>query len=1031
MTTSAQLNQARLSVQQTINQTKTVVTTLETKVSSGSTWNEINTEWNKTSSTLTTTSSTLTNLSRQNDGLNKDIGQIRLTQQLTRNSLEVTEMQGKMTVIQKSSYSNLQISDVRENISKDSAGVIAQNAAIGSEEKARTFSPVSPSGNSQILKWGVQTDDDLDDYNDDYTQPKPIPIGSRFPGTKDLAEVVPVLDSQNKPTNARKAELSGIDEAGLGDAKGSGTTSTTGGNRVVIDTDNVNSRANATNTGQITNDDAVQTTQNSVGDASQSVEGRTVIADEFLKTIVPTSNPLSGLASQTYTISIYLMDKEEFTQFLSTDKKVLPSQQLIMQSGGAPFGQRNKYFDVDFYPENLEFKCQIGKQGSGSPHNVVTMKFDVIEPQGITFLERLRQAVWAHTGKNEMTFGSQNYLMIIRFYGYDDQGNLVSNAAVNNGDLGEVTSDPNALVEKFIPFQMTDVKYKIRTAAVEYNIVCTIPQQVVGYSTARGTIPFNFQLSASDVQTLFNGNTQMEALQKPKDIDSDDDEAAEVAERTPAAKKIGLTGRTITQGLTTALNQHQEELVKCKGYLFADKYIIEIEDVPGLIDAKLKKQGTVNNKKAPMKTSGDPNQQRNMEKQFLDTESKEYSIGAGTQITQLIDQVMKNSTYVTAQQTVAFDEVTKKEIMNPPVRTVMWYRITQTCTPLQYDTNRNDYAYEIKYRITRYQINQPRSPYFPDSMYRGVHKLYDYWFTGLNTEVINFEIDSATNYLTAINNSALTKTQNIINPRYAEKRFFQPSAEESTQGGEGESTLPAAALASRLYSPADVAKCNIQIVGDPDWITQSELFYNKTTLGSFEADGSVNSTASEVLLEIRFNKVSDYDMATGLTPVYKNNLDSPITGEENLAEEALVFCAYQVTNYFKDGQFTQKIEGTLRDFDTAVDSPKKKEEEKNEVADTKTQTPKGKNTKPGMDGCVAGPTVVDQKAGTIVPSDQVTPAPYTSTTVNNATTRRIAQSGESANYGDVDGTEVNNGGWQPPVSPKPGSNTISDDAGSF
>ena len=144
MTTSAQLNQARLSVQQTINQTKTVVTTLETKVSSGSTWNEINTEWNKTSSTLTTTSSTLTNLSRQNDGLNNDIGQIRLTQQLTRNSLEVTEMQGKMTVVQKSSYSNLEISDVRKNISKDSAGVIVQNAAIGSDEKARTFSPVSP-----------------------------------------------------------------------------------------------------------------------------------------------------------------------------------------------------------------------------------------------------------------------------------------------------------------------------------------------------------------------------------------------------------------------------------------------------------------------------------------------------------------------------------------------------------------------------------------------------------------------------------------------------------------------------------------------------------------------------------------------------------------------------------------------------------------------------------------------------------------------------------------------------------------------
>lgn len=892
MTTPAELNAARLTQQLEINRLKPIVSDLEAGVSVGKTWDEISGDWNSTKSRVDNTRSVLQNLKGQNSGLKNQPGYVQVESQLTVNITETTVMDGQLQTVQTTAYSNQNITNVRNNVAKNSAGTIVQNDAIGAEEFARTVSPVSPSGNSQTLKWGVQPDDDLDEYNQDYTTPKPIPIGTRFPGTKDVAEVVPILDSQNKPTNARKAELSGIDEAGLGEAKGSGTTSTTGGNRVVIDTDNVNSKANATNTGQITDDDAVQTSRNSVGNASQSVEGRTVIADEFLKTIVPQPNRLAGLASQTYTISVYLMDKEEFTKFLGTDKKILPSQQLIMQSGGAPFGERNKYFDVDFYPENLEFKCQIGKQGSGSPHNVVTMKFDVIEPQGITFLERLRQAVWAHTGKNEMTFGAQNYLMVIRFYGYDDKGNLVSNAAINNGDLTDTTSDPDALVEKFIPFQMTDVKYKIRTAAVEYNITCTIPQQIVGYSTARGTIPFNFQLSASDVQTLFNGNTQL--LDSQRQIaDTDDDEALEVAERTPAAKKIGLTGRTITQGLTTALNQHQEELVKCKGYLFADKYVIELEDVPGLIDAKLKKQGTVNKKKAPMEKSSNPNEQRNMEKQFLDTEAKEYSIAAGTQITQLIDQVMKNSTYVTAQQTVAFDEVTKKEIINPPVRTVMWYRITQTCTPLQYDTNRNDYAYEIKYRISRYQINQPRSPYFPDSMYRGVHKLYDYWFTGLNTEVINFEIDSATNYLTAINNSALTKTQNIINPRYAEKRFFQPSAEESTQGGEGESTLPAAALASRLYSPADVAKCNITIVGDPDWITQSELFYNKTTLGSFEADGSVNSTASEVLFEIRFNKVSDYDMETGLTPVYKNNSDSLITGEENLAEEALVssnFC---------------------------------------------------------------------------------------------------------------------------------------------
>ena len=1019
-TTTGQLNQARLSVQQTINQTKTVVTTLETKVAGGATWNEINTEWNKTSSTLTTTSSTLTNLSRQNDGLTNDPGQIRLTQQLARNSLEVTRLQGQMSVVQKSSYSNLQISDVRKNISKDSAGVIAENAAIGSEEFARTFSPI---GNREIID---------------------EPTGTT---------VIPVLTSQNKPTNARKAELSGIDEAGLGDAKGSGTTSTAGGGRVVTTSNEVNSRANAsTSTGQITNDDAAKTTKNSVGNASQSVEGRTVVPEEFIQTIVPSPNKLSGLASQTYSISLYLMNLEEYVKLLGSDKKTLPSQQLILQSGGAPFGQRNKHFDLDFYIENLEIDTVIGSQGSGSPHNAVGLKFQIMEPQGITFLPRLTAAVREYSGPDE-TVNCQNYLMVIRFYGYDEFGNLVSNAQ-NNG--GETTSDPSALVEKFIPFQFNNITYKLNDQAVVYDIDGIVPALGVGYSTARGSIPFNFQLTAPDVQTLLNGNTQLQAEQAAAVVDSDDDEQQEVAERTPAAKKIGLTGRTVTQGLTTALNQHQTQLAKVTEGYIPDVYIIEMEDVPGLIDAKMKKQGKTDKSRAPGTSSDNVNQRLNQKTQNLDTDSKQYSVTAGTQIVQLIDQVMKNSTYVTAQQTVAFDEITNKKIQNTPVSTVQWYRITQTAKPLKYDKSRNDYAYEIKYRISRYQINTPRSPYFPDAMYRGTHKLYEYWFTGLNTEVISFEIENNSNYLTALGLDGLQKTAG--DARFVEKKFFETAPNSSTQGGKGNSTRPAAQLASRLYDPADLTKSTIDIVGDPDWILQSELFYTTSNLSPFEPDGSINANASEVLYEIRFNRVVDYDMATGLTPNFENNMaKSKITGETNLAQESLVFTCFEVLNSFKEGKFTQKLEGTIRTFDSAVDSPAKIAEQKNEVAKKSAAQskpkvesvrpskvpvgskgngqyldqrgrnvdgPKGTNTPPGLDAFGgAGPKVSEQKSSPIVP--------YTSATVNNATTRSIAQSGPRVNVDDMDGADISasESNWQPPVGPKPGSNTISDDAG--
>ena len=1034
MTNPAELNTKRLTQQLEINKLKPIVSDLEAETGNGKSWDEISTTWNDTKSRLDTTLSTLKNLKAQNSGFKNQTGYVTTESQLTVNIVETNSLGSRLTTVQTKAYSNQNISNVQNNLAKTSSGEEVLNRQVGAIETARFTSPIV--GNQQIF--------------DDVTQ-----------------EVIPVVASQNKSTNARISKLSTDETAQLGDAKGSGSESTVGGAIPVRNT----AQTGASNQGQRIDDDATQRVNNSVGNASQQVEGRTEIAAEFLQTIVPTANPLAGLASQTYTISIYLMDKDEFKQFLFTDKKTLPTQQLLMSSGGAPIGQRNKYFDLDFYPENLEFKAMIGTQATGSPSNVVTMSFEVLEPQGITFLQRLRQAVWDHTGDQSNTINAQNYLMVIRFFGYDEQGNLVtkqSKRQKTGTGSEEQTSDPNALVEKFIPFQIANINYKISTEAVNYNLKCVIPQLNVGYSTARGTIPFNFQLTATDVQSLLNGDSELAPITPivtTRTTGGPPNQNRVVNETISAqqqrAGKIGLKGRTVVSGLADALNKHQQALCSGKkAFLFPDRYIIELEDVPGLKDAKMRKEGLVSKKNTNMKTDSDPNQKLNQKKQSFDADSRNFSVSAGTQIVQLIDQVMKNSTYVTAQQTIQFDEITNKEITNPAVRTVQWYKISQTATPIQWDENRGDYNYEIKYRVSRYQINSPRSEYFPAAMYRGVHKLYEYWFTGKNTELLNFEIDVNTNYLQPIGNDGKNKSVKG-NARFAEKKFFQATAEESTQGGTGQSTMPAAQLAARLYGPADVAKCDFEIVGDPDWITQSEVFYSTSNLAPFEPDGSVNTGASEVLAEIRFNRVVDYDLATGLTPVFKNNMaQSNITGETNLAEEALVFNIIEVRNMFKAGKFTQTLKGVARDFDTAIDSPAMKKAEKNKIERTPKQIQEQKDktesisprtsklpvgsrgsgkfldtrgTQNNATGTGGEPRRPDYITGSTRPSGlqpDTTPTPYSSTTVNNKTTAKIAkQVDKSINYTDetMDTTENN---WLPPVKPKPGSNTVSDDAGS-
>jgi len=325
----------------------------------------------------------------------------------------------------------------------------------------------------------------------------------------------------------------------------------------------------------------------------------------------------------------------------------------------------------------------------------------------------------------------------------------------------------------------------------------------------------------------------------------------------------------------------------------------------------------------------------------------------------------------------------------------------------------------------------------------------------LNTEILDFDIEVKSNYVTIMGKDGLIADEDVAvgnDARFAEKRFFQSSPDSSTQGAAGDAGRPAAQLAARLYSPADVSKADLTIVGDPDFIMQSELFYSAGNLEAFEPDGSVNGNASEVLFEIRFNRPVDYNMATGETPVNAENSDSKITGEKNLAAESLVYCATNVTNKFVDGKFTQSIQGVTRMFDNAVNSPKQKQIEQNFVDDdpdggdivvddavraSKKVVPPGGPSRQVQPNAGQDPRAGNSKAATINGSKTNT-QPYSSATVNNATTNKIAKLPDATvNYSDDADVTPGESDWQPrsgtvvqpPVQPKPGSNTVSDDAG--
>jgi hypothetical protein len=654
--------------------------------------------------------------------------------------------------------------------------------------------------------------------------------------------------------------------------------------------------------------------------------GRPAIAPEFLAPIVPTPNPLSKLASMNYSFSIYMLNIEEYKRMLGArGKKVLPSQQLIIQSGGmnqgAGFntGQRNKYFDVDFYLDDVKIQSSIGTQGGTRAHNALSMQFTVVEPTGITFIQRLRKAVREHqAGGNSVSEGNQNFLMIIRFYGYDANGQIV-----NSSELGikEVGSDTNSIVEKWIPFQIADIRYKLSSRQVEYNIIATVPQTVLGFSTMTATIPFDFELQAPDVATLLNGKTSLTRQANATEDDVRDREGSS----QPPPNAVPLSAiKQYTNGLAEALNEYQRELVSKKQQEKADQYEIILANVKGLSDAKIARPGKQDKKRASTAPPATANQTLNPQASSYNNNSKTWNVTRGTQIVQLIDLVMRNSSYITSQQNIRQDEATQKWYTQTPVATVQWYRIQCQATPLEYDNIRRTNSYKIVYTVTPYQINDPKVPAFPTAPFRGTHKVYNYWFTGENSEVLDLEIQTDFNYTMsfAANQGGLPPGDEwTSSARIYEKRYFQTKPNSEGTGGQGDTTTPAAELAARLYQDQDLQKSNLTILGDPDWLQQSEVFYTDPTqvyLSPFMPDGSVNTAASEVLYEIKINPVNDYNLLDGLATINSNGgLYGQNTATIVLEPQSTVFNALKVHSNFRQGRFTQRLEGALRQFNAA------------------------------------------------------------------------------------------------------------------
>jgi hypothetical protein len=652
--------------------------------------------------------------------------------------------------------------------------------------------------------------------------------------------------------------------------------------------------------------------------------------------ITPLPNVLDQYASYTYGVSLYLVTKEAYDTMVATGRKNLSGCWLLMQSAGIPVGSRRPYFNNDYYIEKVRLQSKILGKATGANHNVVDIDFTISEPSGITLIPNLTKAIQQFYPDITTTksFQSVVYLMVIRFYGYDQDGNIVRGAP-GNLNSANMNTDANAFVEKFFPLQIKDIKFKVGSKLVEYDVKAIGIPYTVNVGSKRGSIPYNIELSGQTVNDLLNGSLNFSA----NNVETAN---GQLFPAPPSADAIpGAAQASFRTGLIAAFNNYQRQLSGPGAdlpYTYPDVYSVEFA-TPALKNAKVKKAAGLDRSKTSNAVGSTAADQKLGAKQSVDTNSRVQAATAGMQIVQLLDQIVRNSSYLEDQQLVTYNDDTGQLLKNgASAKNVAWFKINLQATPQfdKYDPKRNDFAYNIKYIISPYRIAQLNSQYFPKPTFTGVQKEYNYWFTGKNTSVLNYEESINNLYYLTLSGVNYNKSfgANSGNAEDQIQYSHQTRSTESSQGADGKTNEPVANAAEQILNPADFKESVMTIVGDPAWLQQGEAFVglpigSSDYFSAFLNDGTINFDSGQVLYRVAFNSADDYNINTGLQTITGTAVSSSgastdataLTGRAGgPAAINRTFVAKEVYSTFAKGKFTQELKGSILIQQTTADN---------------------------------------------------------------------------------------------------------------
>ena len=707
---------------------------------------------------------------------------------------------------------------------------------------------------------------------------------------------------------------------------------------------------------------------------------------------IPT-NVLHDYASYTYRITLFLLTKKDYNALAADPTKFTPTFSLISSGGGfaspgaitsqttrktTPFGGfedvtstqtkagRHPDFQTDFFIDNLSLTTIVGLNAKTKASNAVEIGFDIVEPYGLSLLDRLLSACET-SGDNNPNYMSQPYLLQIDLLASPtDEKILASNSLTN------------VIVTKKIAIKLLEMKIKPSGSGSTYS-VRAMPFNHTAFSMTSAAMPVSMSVEASTVGEFFSSEADLIkvfAADLAKNEERLEQElqkwiqqntlslgsankvptAEEIKQQKDALKKAeGLR----TTSLAAAYNAYMQKIATEQklSQLPPTKIAFNIPD-DEIAKSPIVDDNTAQNSNAQFTPStgavGAPNPQLK--------KTEVFNINAGTSIVDVIDQVMSKSQYIKSQLKTQGkdnnDQQAKEQYTNGQERTndqqqpkpLKWYKIVPTVALNDFDASRNDYSKTILYSILPYTAANAYHPNFPkataQSASDSVVREYDYLYTGKNKDIQRIDIDFDSTFYTQLTTyqdqlKRLGQNRNSDGRDVVDAKFsfngntqqnILPQTIQYVSTNRDVNSMNSATnpeekvigdLRKSLYTSqrGDMLNIKLSITGDPAFIKQDDVFYNPgapDTYKEFSVTGSngtqnvpINPStgqiifdAEQVYVKVNFKNAIDIDDTIGIV----NKQEVLQNGRRTDGTFTGVYKVLQVGSQFSRGQFTQTLE---------------------------------------------------------------------------------------------------------------------------